>query len=193
MYRSLPRARTREYDLSRQPFELRVSVPLSEKRLQQHETSSSGPTSAVPLIETVRPVCHDRMRSWTPSHHDGGPPVPIFSRHVRNHSKSARRPKRASGSIDSPGRGRREARRIASRASSALITFIIWRRLTPMLRGRRCRTAPAFVDEGASQSRECRRRTPWVQWQSNVKHQRARATASRVNGTISLRALRCMR
>jgi len=27
----------------------------------------------------------------------------------------------------------------------------------------------------------------------NVKHQRARATASRVNGTISLRALRCMR
>ena len=28
---------------------------------------------------------------------------------------------------------------------------------------------------------------------SNVKHQRARATASRVNGTISLRALRCMR
>ena len=32
-----------------------------------------------------------------------------------------------------------------------------------------------------------RRRSP------NVKHQRARATASRVNGTISLRALRCMR
>jgi hypothetical protein len=29
--------------------------------------------------------------------------------------------------------------------------------------------------------------------QPNVKHQRARATASRVNGTISLRALRCMR
>jgi hypothetical protein len=28
---------------------------------------------------------------------------------------------------------------------------------------------------------------------SNVKHQRARATASRENGTISLRALRCMR
>ena len=28
---------------------------------------------------------------------------------------------------------------------------------------------------------------------SNVKHQRARATASRANGTISLRALRCMR
>jgi hypothetical protein len=27
----------------------------------------------------------------------------------------------------------------------------------------------------------------------NVKHQRARATASRANGTISLRALRCMR
>ncbi len=27
----------------------------------------------------------------------------------------------------------------------------------------------------------------------NVKHQRARATASRVNGAISLRALRCMR
>ena len=27
----------------------------------------------------------------------------------------------------------------------------------------------------------------------NVTHQRARATASRVNGTISLRALRCMR
>ena len=27
----------------------------------------------------------------------------------------------------------------------------------------------------------------------NVKHQRARATASRENGAISLRALRCMR
>jgi hypothetical protein len=30
-------------------------------------------------------------------------------------------------------------------------------------------------------------------WLSNVKHQRARATASRANGTISVRALRCMR
>ena len=28
---------------------------------------------------------------------------------------------------------------------------------------------------------------------ANVKHQRARATASRENGAISLRALRCMR
>ena len=29
--------------------------------------------------------------------------------------------------------------------------------------------------------------------QPNDKHQRARATASRANGTISVRALRCMR
>jgi len=29
--------------------------------------------------------------------------------------------------------------------------------------------------------------------QPNVKHQRARATASRVNDELSLRALRCMR
>ena len=45
------------------------------------------------------------------------------------------------------------------------------------------RSAPRFHDGGCGHHREA----------PNVKHQRARATASRANGTISLRALRCMR